>query len=461
LSVEAAGSSVGGLRYQWRKDGEVIAGATGSEYVLEALGYASGGEYDVVVSSEVQSVVSGRAVLRMDPDIAGLVVQGRTNVGDGKRVWVNPGEGFWMRVEARSATTAEGALGYVWERRDAGGAFVPVSGAGIRGGTSDTLWIESVSGGAGGHAGVYRVSVRGALGVGTSSVVEVGVREPALVEGIEVTSRGVAVVGAVAGGAPVLLRGRVSGTEPAMYTWYRNGSALSGAVSGGTTELSLAAVSVAEAGWYQLEMENEAGRSLSAPVRLEVADGGVGTDAGSGTGGAGGTGEDGALVGVGTPGGGGSPADAGAEVYRWWVYEVVGGGVEGLPEYWVYDRYLRRSAWVGGGVALNATDLRVDRWEEEDQDVDVAWEGRGLSVFGLRVRGGDWSRWDGFELEGVYGAAGIPWKMSGRYGASGAVFGNERRVPVELSWSLEQTRALAPYADWERLLQSLAEETGE
>jgi hypothetical protein len=26
---------------------------------------------------------------------------------------------------------------------------------------------------------------------------------------------------------------------------------------------------------------------------------------------------------------------------------------------------------------------------------------------------------------------------------------------------LEQTRALAPYADWERLLQSLAEETGE
>jgi hypothetical protein len=516
---------VSGLGYQWRKNGIPIAGATAASYRLEPLGHGSAGAYDVLVSSEVQTVASAAAVLKMDPAIEKFVVQGYEVGADGQKVWVNPGETLWMQVQASSAKTPAGGLRYAWERMTSAGTYEPVSGPGVEGVESALLHVPATISGGRGAEGVYRVKVAGMLGSGTSASVEVGVRQPATVQGIEVTSSGQPVREPVVEGTDVLLRARGTGSEPARYTWYRNGQALGGAESSAAT-LHLPAAMAADAGFYQVEMANEAGSSLSEPVRLEVAAkpvlrmaahveavagqsfqiwvdvaavgpiqyrwqrlvlgnwvdlagsagavysvaAAVSTDAGSyrvcvtsrGT-------EDFAQTEVRVVESSTGTSDAGDESdpsgnstthvntasARWWIYTVSADGdtIGGfLPQYWVYDRLLQRSAWVNGAGISEEAGLRVDRWTEQDQYVEAD---EGFEVFALRVSERDWAIWDGFELTAVSQTSGVPTRLRGTYG----VFGDNSRRPVILNWSFEQSRSLEGYADWEALLKSLADQT--
>ena len=75
FGVSAAGS---GLRYQWRKDGVDLAGATNALLTLNNLLTADEGRYDVVVSSTYGSVISDAAELAVNVAVADT---GFNNVG--------------------------------------------------------------------------------------------------------------------------------------------------------------------------------------------------------------------------------------------------------------------------------------------------------------------------------------------------------------------------------------------
>jgi glucose/arabinose dehydrogenase len=60
-------SSTDTLRYQWRKNGVNITGATNATYKTSAVVYADSGTYSVVVSNNAGSVTSHNAVLKVTP----------------------------------------------------------------------------------------------------------------------------------------------------------------------------------------------------------------------------------------------------------------------------------------------------------------------------------------------------------------------------------------------------------
>ncbi len=64
LSVTAIG--VPPLKYQWRKDGVAITGATSATYTVAAVSPANSGHYDVVVSNTYGSVTSAEAAVTGD-----------------------------------------------------------------------------------------------------------------------------------------------------------------------------------------------------------------------------------------------------------------------------------------------------------------------------------------------------------------------------------------------------------
>jgi len=64
LSVQAVGD---GLRYQWRKNGVALAGATSAEFTVDRLHLADAGSYDVVVSNDFGGVVSAAIPVSVTP----------------------------------------------------------------------------------------------------------------------------------------------------------------------------------------------------------------------------------------------------------------------------------------------------------------------------------------------------------------------------------------------------------
>ncbi|MEK7676290.1 MAG: immunoglobulin domain-containing protein [Verrucomicrobiota bacterium] len=63
LNVVASGT--GPLRYQWRKEGEAIPGATNASYTLASAALLDAGTFSVIVSNAAGSVTSADAVLRV------------------------------------------------------------------------------------------------------------------------------------------------------------------------------------------------------------------------------------------------------------------------------------------------------------------------------------------------------------------------------------------------------------
>lgn len=84
LKVNAVGSS---LTYQWRRDGQTIAGATETLLVLPAVSAASAGVYSAIVRNSLGSVVSGGAALTLagagDPSrLTNLSVRSLAGLGE-------------------------------------------------------------------------------------------------------------------------------------------------------------------------------------------------------------------------------------------------------------------------------------------------------------------------------------------------------------------------------------------
>lgn len=144
LSVTASAGTAP-IRYQWRRNGEPLAGKTAATLVLSNLQLTQAGSYDVVVSSSLGTETSHPAaiVVKALPVI--------TAFSPSRRV-LNPGQSLQLSVSA----TGEGPLRYQWYRD---GRLLPGATASAYSPGPATLDL----------AGVYWVTISDSFGTRRSS----------------------------------------------------------------------------------------------------------------------------------------------------------------------------------------------------------------------------------------------------------------------------------------------------
>jgi formylglycine-generating enzyme required for sulfatase activity len=233
LSVAASGTAP--LTYKWRKDGQVLAGATSATYVLASTKAANVGNYDVVVSNMVGSETSEAALVALNTGVS-ITTQPVSAT-------VNPGGTATFNV----AATGTAPLSYRWMR----------GGVDIGGATGGTL---SVGNAQAGDAGSYTVAVSNVVGSVTSTAASLALNLPVTIvvppAGVDLNP-----------GAPGTLRVSAVGTAPLTYQWSCNGEAIPGAT---LATYAILAASALDAGAYTVQVTNVVGSVTSAPAQVRL-----------------------------------------------------------------------------------------------------------------------------------------------------------------------------------------------
>ncbi|MBS1911024.1 MAG: SBBP repeat-containing protein [Bacteroidetes bacterium] len=119
FSVTASGSS--GLSYQWRKNGQAVAGATSSTYSIGAAAVADTGTYDVVITGPCTAISKGARLLIQG--VGGVENTGAAFAGIRMTVTPNPVSGRAV-VHLEDAGRLHGMPGTRLELTDALGRIV-------------------------------------------------------------------------------------------------------------------------------------------------------------------------------------------------------------------------------------------------------------------------------------------------------------------------------------------------
>lgn len=274
------------LTYQWRKNGAMVAGATGPTLILENAQPADGGLYTVVVSNPVGSVESAAAALRVAiPSLAFADVfgdQGRLRSAAG----IGGADNFTATVEAGEPLHA-GKVGgrsmwITWRAPASGIATLRTTGSSfdtllaVYTGTQVDRLVEVASDeDRGGFLASlvqfnavaetdYQIVVDGFDGASGDLVLSwelepTGQTLPVIVEPPQRQT--------VVAGASVTFRVAANG-EGLTYQWFKNGVALAGAVQ---PALTLENVQTADVAHYVVRVANAEGRSVeSLPAALEL-----------------------------------------------------------------------------------------------------------------------------------------------------------------------------------------------
>ncbi|MBQ4536691.1 MAG: immunoglobulin domain-containing protein [Lachnospiraceae bacterium] len=228
LTVEAVGT--GTLKYQWYKGNTKLNGATSANLTLSDVELTDAGEYKVVVSDDNSSTHGS-----LTGNVATITVQKSlkiTTQPQGVSLWENEDGSLTVNAEGH------GTLTYQWYKGDTV----------LDGETTATLTLNDV---ALTDAGDYKVIVSdansGIRGKLTSQVATVVVHESLK---IKVQPQPITIVEGKDGSLSVT----VVGTEPITYQWYKDGVALEGETS---TTLSLSAITMADAGKYQVKVSDK------------------------------------------------------------------------------------------------------------------------------------------------------------------------------------------------------------
>ncbi len=242
-SVTAAGTAP--LTYQWRKDGNPLAGATQATLTLPSVPVSAAGTYTVVVSNSAGSITSAAAtlVVKSLAQAPQIVTQPRSGVAV-------VGTSLTLSVDA----TGTGPLTYQW-RKDG----VPLVGA-----TSATLTLA----GQAGDAGSYTLLVTNSAGAVLSSAATVTVSATPLP--VTIVTQPVAQAAALGGAATFRVSATGSGTVT--YQWQKDGVPLAGAT---TDTLNLTGLTAATAGTYRVVVTNGAGSVTSNSAALVVSTRGI------------------------------------------------------------------------------------------------------------------------------------------------------------------------------------------
>lgn len=187
LRVAAAGN---GLKYQWRKNGASIPGATTATFRIAEVNASSAGRYDVVVTGACSPAAASRQVTVAVGTPTAITTQPSA-------VTVEEGKSFRLNVVATGST-----LSYQWKR----------NGQDIAGATSAEFAVSSSTKA---DEGSYVCVVTGGCGVVTTNPVAVTVTPSTSVEE-ELVANGIAVLGPLPATDRVAVR--LSSAQPADWT---------------------------------------------------------------------------------------------------------------------------------------------------------------------------------------------------------------------------------------------------
>ena len=243
FTVEAAGTPT--LRYQWKKGGTNIEGATGSSYTTPATELAnSGAEYSVEVSNDVGTVTSEVVIL--------TVTMGPVIAKEPAALTVNPGDKATFSVEATGTPDPT----YQWQKN---GVNV-TAGEGATSNTYTTPATTIADDGA-----KFSVVVSNSAGKTTSKEAILSVNAPASIDTQPANK-------AVVAGQTASFSVTAAGTGPFTYQWKRGGVDVTTGVGGTTSTYTTPATVVAtdHNAVFTVEVRNSAGTVTSSSATLSV-----------------------------------------------------------------------------------------------------------------------------------------------------------------------------------------------
>lgn len=243
FSVVAQGG--GSLVYQWRLNGQVLAGANAATFEISSVSAADAGVYDVIVSNSVGSVGSLSALLNVSaPEVAEVEISAAPlaqTITEGQR------------VEFSVTASGGGTLSYQWRK----------NGQAITGANSASLVIASAQLS---DAGGYDVVVTNSRGSKASSRAQLVVNESVpVIAPVQIVTQPVGVT--IDEGQTAQFSVGAQGGGELSFQWRLNGSDIAGA---NASSLRIGNVQQVNAGVYDVVVSNSVGSRTSAAARLTV-----------------------------------------------------------------------------------------------------------------------------------------------------------------------------------------------
>lgn len=239
INVYPSVSGTTPITYAWFKDGVVIAGATSSSFYKSALTSADSGIYTLTATNVAGSATSDPMVVNVRAAIAPTISFSSSTV-------VTP---YGQTLSLSPSIYGTSPMTYQWKRNN---VVIPNA-------TSSSYYKSETNFA---DAGNYTLTVTNAAGSTTSSAVNVIVDSP-LAPGIYSLPDSLT----VAYGNSVGLSPSITGTGPMTYQWFKDGVALTNAVS---SYYSVSSATAATSGTYTLTATNAWGTATSSPVRVTV-----------------------------------------------------------------------------------------------------------------------------------------------------------------------------------------------
>ncbi len=244
FAVAARGTEA--LSYQWRRDGQPIAGANAPVLKLAAVSGADASGYSVQISNAAGSVVSETAALVVSPGAAAAVAP--TIVTQPVSVLTHVGNTATFGV----GVAGTGPISYQWLK-----AGQPIAGA-----TAATFSVASATLA---DDGSYAVRVSNAVGSVTSWNVVLTVNEAVQPQAVAIGTQPSPQVQLPGGSATFAVA--ASGSGPITYQWLKDGTPIAGATA---AVLTLGGVTGSDAGSYAVTVSNPLGSVTSNAAALTV-----------------------------------------------------------------------------------------------------------------------------------------------------------------------------------------------
>ena len=233
LTVKVAGA--GPFTYQWRKDGQPIAGATLASYLVQAGSVVGSAVYDVVITGPVSATSS--SAVRVDTVLPPSFLQHPASVA----------RALGQPATFSVSMAGTGPFAYQWLKN---GIVIP-------GATGLSYTVESVIATSPGN---YSVRVTGPGGSATSLTGTLSLQVAPVVSAQPANQY-------KAAGQSATFSVVATGTGPLSYQWSKDGVPILGANS---ASYAIAAVSAEHVGRYSLSVSNAVGSVLSQEAELVI-----------------------------------------------------------------------------------------------------------------------------------------------------------------------------------------------